>query len=267
MKDFNFFLIILLILSLFTGCSKKQEQTQDLDPGLYAQVVTNRGTFTIQLEYQKVPMLVMNFIGLAEGIFENATGEDSENVKFYDGTVFNEVAKDVFVKGGSLHSQTSRRIPRYNLPNNVHPDLMHDRAGAISMIATETGIHSYQFTITLNKVVWLDYKEPVFGYVVDGIDKLKEIGTGDTIKTINILRIGNEAAGFTVTMESFTQLQKEVKAQNQEEERVRTEDIIGTLKKTWPDLTKTREGVWFTILKQGVGASPKKNTEILVSTY
>ena len=58
------FLFLTLIAITFGSC---QEKYTDLADGMYAEIVTNKGTAVAQLFYDKVPMTVANFVSLAEG--------------------------------------------------------------------------------------------------------------------------------------------------------------------------------------------------------
>ena len=231
--------IILLLLLFFSGCSGDGEKK--LDPGIYAWLRTNKGTITIRLEYEKVPMLVANFIGLAEGIF---TAETIEYERFYDNSSFFDVAPDVLIKGG-MPFEKDRINSDYYLPKNFHPDLKHDCAGAVSMLLVVSNIHGSLFSITLKKLSWLDYKQPVLGYVVSGISHLKSITRGDILKNVEILRIYEQAFDFNVSVENFNKLKEEVEKKNWEAKKARNETVIPVLKERWPNLIETRSGIYF----------------------
>ena len=59
-----------------------------LDDGLYAKIMTSKGDITVQLEFEKTPLTVTNFVGLAEGTknFNDSKGRTSG--RYYDGLEF-----------------------------------------------------------------------------------------------------------------------------------------------------------------------------------
>ena len=60
--------MISLVLSfftfLFTSCNSNYDQ---LGNGLFADIETSKGKIIVQLEFEKVPVTVANFVSLAEG--------------------------------------------------------------------------------------------------------------------------------------------------------------------------------------------------------
>ena len=53
-----------LIICLFIACNN---QYPALDEGLYANILTEKGSIIIKLEIEKAPITVANFVSLSEG--------------------------------------------------------------------------------------------------------------------------------------------------------------------------------------------------------
>ena len=70
--------------------------------GLYAVIETTLGTIACALEFEKTPVTVGSFVGLAEGQIEFRDPRTQEWVKrpFYDGLKFHRVVKDFVVQSG-----------------------------------------------------------------------------------------------------------------------------------------------------------------------
>ena len=71
MKQMRWFssLVVVLLLFIFTAGESISSENPPLADGLYAKVITSKGDILIKLEFEKTPVTVVNFIGLAEGIY------------------------------------------------------------------------------------------------------------------------------------------------------------------------------------------------------
>jgi cyclophilin family peptidyl-prolyl cis-trans isomerase len=143
---------------------KKQQWTQppkfhlDLRKSYQAILHTSVGDITIKLHADKVPSTVNNFIFLARS-------------GFYDDTIFHRVITDFMVQGGDP-TGTGTGGPGYSFRDEFHPELLHDKAGILSMANAGPNTNGSQFFITHVPTPWLDKKHSVFGEVIDGMDVL-----------------------------------------------------------------------------------------------
>jgi peptidylprolyl isomerase len=185
---FNLLFVALLSIG-FTNCNAQS----DLADGLYAKINTTKGAITVKLTFEKTPLTVANFVGLAEGEIKNTAKGDGE--PFYDGLKFHRVIKDFMIQGGDP-SGTGAGGPGYNFRDEFHSTLKHDRAGTLSMANAGPGTNGSQFFITHKDTPWLNRKHSVFGYVVDGQSVVDMIEQGDMIKSIEIIRKGKAAKEF-----------------------------------------------------------------------
>jgi len=173
---------------------------EKLPDGLYAEFVTPRGTITAQLFYTKAPLIVTNFVGLAEGALGPKKG-----TPFFNGLKFHRVVPNFVVQGGDPLG-TGEGDPGYSFPDEFVPGLRHDAAGVLSMANSGPDTNGSQFFITLREVNRLNYLHSVFGRVVRGLDVLPLIQKDDVMTAVNILRIGAAAQGFHADQASFDQL-------------------------------------------------------------
>lgn len=171
----------------------------ELAPGVYAEIETSKGLIVCQLEYQKTPVTVGNFVGLAEGTLKHNRNQKN----YYDGLIFHRVIADFMIQGGCPLG-TGTGNPGYAFPDEFHPELRHDRPGILSMANAGPDTNGSQFFITHVETPHLDDRHTVFGHVVTGMDVVNRIQKGDRIKTIRIKRIGEQAEQFVVDQKSWS---------------------------------------------------------------
>lgn len=183
----------------------------DEEEGLFADFETNLGNFTVQLEFEKVPRTVANFVGLAEGSrpwIDVATGAVHERKPFYDGLTFHRVIDDFMIQGGSRNGLGTDG-PGYTFPDEFDPDLRHNVPYVLSMANSGPNTNGSQFFVTLGPTPHLDDGHSVFGLVVNGNEVVDAIGSVDTdandrpvdsvvIHTVRIRRAGAAAEAFDV---------------------------------------------------------------------
>jgi cyclophilin family peptidyl-prolyl cis-trans isomerase len=215
--------ICILTALLSSSC---QERYPDLEDGLYAEIVTNKGTMVAELYYDKVPVTVANFVALAEGNHPMVE-EQYKGKPFFDSITFHRVMNNFMIQGGDP-TGTGSGTPGYRFAADFDKDLKHDQPGMLSM-ANAGGINTNgsQFFITEVPYPSLDFYDAqgnlkacdqpgvschsVFGKLVKGIEVQDSISNvkvvnpmarnhkpvEDVIMTdVNIIRKGKDAKLF-----------------------------------------------------------------------
>ncbi len=233
-----------------------------LKDGLYAQFNTEKGEIVCMLEFEKTPLTVSNFVGLAEGTKELGGGGGKNGTKFYDGLTFHRVIPDFMVQGGCPLG-TGTGGPGYTFPDEIDPSLTHDRPGVLSMANAGPGTNGSQFFITHVPTPWLDGKHTVFGHVVSGQDVVNAIKQGDTLKSIEIIRVGKNAEAFTADQESFDDLLASMDSRQREKELSAMEEQQSAIDKDYPDAITTPSGLKYVVVEEGDGGdSPAKGATV-----
>tara|TARA_B110000285_G_scaffold122121_1_gene138073 strand:- start:4548 stop:5696 length:1149 start_codon:yes stop_codon:yes gene_type:complete len=199
---------LIYLLSLLFWSSVSYGQKSDLGDGIYAEFNTNKGLIICQLEFEKTPMTVGNFIGLAEGGF--SVDGISIQSPYYDGLKFHRVIADFMIQGGCpLGNGTGD--PGYEFYDEIVDGLTHSGPGILSMANSGANTNGSQFFITHKATTWLDRKHTVFGHVLEGMDIVNEIEKDDLISSVKIIRIGSAAINFDA-MEAFHSVYDPLKA-------------------------------------------------------
>ncbi len=230
-----------------------------LPEGLWAVVSTGKGDITIKLAYDKSPLTVGNFVGLAEGKLGPNKGKP-----FYDGLTFHRVEAGFVVQGGDPKG-TGEGGPGYTFPDEIAPDLKFDTEGVLGMANAGPDTNGCQFFITLKATPFLDGNYPVFGRVDKGLDVVRKLAVGDKMTKVRIVRSGAAAAAFKSDQASFDARKATVlsaSAEKADESRVAA---IAAVNARWPDLAREANGMFKKILKAGSGAKPVAGDNVSVN--
>jgi peptidyl-prolyl cis-trans isomerase A (cyclophilin A) len=206
MKKIGF---LLLALTAFIGSTSAQVvDEKKLGDGIYAKIYTDKGNILIQLHYDKCPMTVANFVGLAEGKMPNS--EKPLGTPYYDGLKFHRVIskvngdkQDFMIQGGDPKGNGSGG-PGYAFKDEFSPDLKHEK-GTLSMANAGPGTNGSQFFITIVETAWLNNKHTVFGKVISGQNIVDSTTQGTIINKLEIIRKGKAAKAFDA-VETFKTL-------------------------------------------------------------
>ncbi len=137
---------------------------------------TNYGDIVIELNSEKAPNTVANFLSYV-------------NDGFYDGTIFHRVIKDFMVQGGGFTEEFVQKTPKAPIKNEANNGLSNVR-GSLAMARTgDPHSATAQFFINTVDNNFLDFRGEsgaawgyaVFGQVIEGmdvVDAIREVSTG-----------------------------------------------------------------------------------------
>ncbi|MBL7851359.1 MAG: peptidylprolyl isomerase, partial [Cyclobacteriaceae bacterium] len=117
--------VALLACLLFTAAEAQRKGKVKYSDGLYAEVNTTKGLIVLQLEFEKVPVAVASFVGLAEGTIDNAALPPGQ--PYYNGSRWHRVVPGHVIQCG-MPANSTAGSPGYDYPNEIVPGLSHDKA-------------------------------------------------------------------------------------------------------------------------------------------
>lgn len=213
----NLVVLLLLVSTVsFTSCKSKYP---NLDNGLYAEFVTNKGIFVAKLYNEATPLTTANFVELAEGKHQMVDSA-FRGKPFYNNLTFHRVMKDFMIQGGD-HKGDGTGNPGYRFPDEFVDSLKHSKKGLLSMANSGPATNGSQFFVTLKETPWLDGKHTVFGEIVLGQEIVDSIGSTEVsqpgnrpvtpvvIEAVNIINKSATVPSFTAEMENVEKAKKE----------------------------------------------------------
>ena len=261
-------LIILFSISLLPLSSSAADKLAD---GLYARFETTKGVINLKLEFEKAPLTVANFVGLAEGTKKFEAQGREAGKPYYDGLNFHRVIADFMIQGGCPLG-TGTGGPGYRFADEIDPTLKHVGPGILSMANAGPGTNGSQFFITHKATPWLDGKHTVFGKVLGKSDQdvVNAIAKGDKLVKLTILRVGDKAKAFKGDEAHFAKIMEDKEnakkiafeaRMKKEEEQVAA--LIAKYKKdNKSEVVTTKSGLRYIVLAEGKGDAPAEGTRI-----
>jgi peptidyl-prolyl cis-trans isomerase A (cyclophilin A) len=134
---------------------------------------TSLGEIELQLDAEKAPLTVENFLAYVDA-------------GFYDDTVFHRVIPDFMIQGGGMDAGMAEKKTRAPIKNEADNGL-HNRRGSVAMARRpDKDSATAQFFINLKDSAFLDHGTRDFGYAVFGsvakgmdvVDRIAAVKTG-----------------------------------------------------------------------------------------
>lgn len=137
-------------------------------------IETNMGSIEVELNQEKAPLSVKNFLGYVDD-------------KFYNGTIFHRVINNFMIQGGGMDEKMKEKKTKSSIKNEAANGLTNDN-GTIAMARTaDPDSATSQFFINVNDNAGLNRPSPdghgyaVFGKVTSGmhvVNRIKMVKTG-----------------------------------------------------------------------------------------
>jgi len=170
---------VLAILLLFsTSLAAQQNSNNPSDKQTTTMVIlsTSAGDITLELDAEKAPKTVANFLEYA-------------NEGYYDGTIFHRVIAGFMIQGGGFTEQMNQKPTKSAIPNEADNGLTNVQYTIAMARTSEPHSATSQFFINASDNAFLNFKSTqsdqygyaVFGKVVEGqevVDQIEQVRTG-----------------------------------------------------------------------------------------
>ncbi len=247
----------------------------DLSNGIYAEIITNKGTVIAELYHEATPITVANFISLAEGT-NTMVNKKYKGKKFFNDLSFYRVIQNSILQTGDpLANGTGN--PGYKFPNEIVDTLKHNTKGLLTMAIAKPDTNGSQFMITLKENPVYDGKNTIFGKVINGIQVIEDIGSVELkgtrpiedikIQEVNIIRRGKDANEFdaVATFEEKLQILAETKANKERLEFERKAAMLARFSDLKVKNEALESGLQIGFTKRGGGKKPVLSSTVNIN--
>jgi peptidyl-prolyl cis-trans isomerase B (cyclophilin B) len=151
---------------------------------------TSQGTIRLELDDEKAPITVKNFITNVEN-------------GHYDGTVFHRVIKGFMVQGGGFEPGMQQKPTGNSIQNEASNGLKNDKYTVAMARTSDPHSATAQFFINAADNAFLNFKSETgsgWGYAVFG----KVVKGTEIVDAIEQLRTGNKAGHGDVPLDDVT---------------------------------------------------------------
>lgn len=139
-------------------------------------IKTNHGEFSLELDAEKAPITVANFLEYVQS-------------GFFNNTIFHRVIDGFMVQGGGFEPGMNQKPTRATIKNEADNGLKNDLYTVAMARTSDPNSATAQFFINASNNDFLNYTSPtpqgwgycVFGKIVEGqdvIDKIRKVRTG-----------------------------------------------------------------------------------------
>jgi peptidyl-prolyl cis-trans isomerase A (cyclophilin A) len=262
---------------------KAEEMKPKLSDRVYVKMVTSMGDLVIELNQEKAPISVQNFLAYAdEG--------------FYNGTIFHRVIPNFVIQGGGYDAELKQKPTKAAIKNEWTNGLKNVR-GTLSMarLPMQPDSATSQFFISVKDNTPLDTPRDgagyaVFGKVIQGLDVVDKIkGVATTRKESATKDMMSDVPVEPVIIKSVARVEPDAikdaiaaaQAAEAEEAKKKAEEAnkkMEAFKADWnkatdfvksrgADPTKgttTQTGLWLVDVTAGTGETPKPTDRVKV---
>jgi peptidyl-prolyl cis-trans isomerase B (cyclophilin B) len=188
--------LLTALFALLLGCTMHSSHSITQGNQIMVKLHTNHGIITLQLNAEKAPNTVKNFL-------------DYVNAGFYDNTIFHRVIDGFMIQGGGFEPGMKEKRTNAPIQNEAANGLGNDNYTIAMARTSDPHSATAQFFINVKNNGFLNYSSPnpqgygycVFGKVVEGMD---------VVDAIRKVRTGNRAGHQDVPQEDVIITKAEV---------------------------------------------------------